>query len=90
LRDIFLTSFMELKWKKFKKKFYRLLVLWMIYKYPILSQISVDFWCYMFIVCCVYLYVHQYDLLEVCYEILILKTKEYFDKAVTHIKNKFK
>lgn len=81
---------MELKWKKFKKRFYRLFVIWMICKYPILSQISADFWCYMLIVCCVYLYVHQYDLLEVCLEILILKTKEYFNKAVTHIKRKFK
>lgn len=81
---------MQRKLRIFLKRFYRLFTLWMIYKYPILSQISAEFWCYMFIVCCVYLRIHQYDLLEVSYEILILKIKEYSKKALIYIKDKFK
>lgn len=81
---------MQRKWKQFLKRFFRYLIIWMIYKYPILSQISAEFWCYMLIVCCAYLRIHQYELLEVSYDISIFKTKEYFQKAIIYIKNKFK
>jgi hypothetical protein len=81
---------MERKRKIFLKKFCRYLILWAVYKYPILSQISVEFWCYMFIVCCIYLRIHQYDLLDVSYEIMIIKGDEYLKKAIEYIQNVFK
>lgn len=81
---------MELKKKKFLKKFCRYLILWAIYKYPILSQISAESWCSMLIVCCVYLRIHQYDLFDVTYGIFVYKADEYFKKIIEYIKNIFK
>lgn len=81
---------MELKFKIFKKRMRRLLVLWIFYKYPILSSISAEFWCYLFIMFCIYLRIHQYDLLDVCYDILVLKSKEYSKSIITSLKIRFK
>jgi hypothetical protein len=81
---------MERKRKIFFKKFCRYSILWAICKYPILSQISAEFWCYMLIVCCVYLRIHQYDLFDVSCEIIVIKADEYLKKAIEYIQNIFK